>query len=196
MDHKSILRTYLLKILLPCELSRLGNTSSIRTLQKRMLVKWSREEKLSCVQCAACRPGHPRPWALTMGTYFQWHGQKLWLNNLLDTISLKFWFMTFGGSFADTRPLWPIPMTVAVGCKYFFYIFFVKLINMYLLLKIWTGNVILRLFRASDLRIKELVRLRPGYEPCTGGLIAATIIAHSYIAKWLPCNCKKTEVCS
>ena len=67
---------------------------------------------------------------------------------------------------------------------------------MYLLLKIWTGNVILRLFRASDLRIKELVRLRPGYEPCPGGLIAATIIAHSYIAKWLPCNCKKTEVCS
>ena len=55
MDHKSILRTYLLKILLPCELNRLGNTSSIRTLQKRMLVKWSREEKLSCVQCAACR---------------------------------------------------------------------------------------------------------------------------------------------
>ena len=66
---------------------------------------------------------------------------------------------------------------------------------MYLLLKIWTGNVILRLFRASDLRIKELVS--PGYEePCPGGLIAATIIAHSYIAKWLPCNCKKTEVCS
>ena len=126
MDHKSILRTYLLKILLPCELSRLGNTSSIRTLQKRMLVKWSREEKLSCVQCAACRPGHPRPWALTMGTYFQWHGQKLWLNNLLDTISLKFWFMTFGGSFADTWPLWPIPMTVAVGCKYFFLYIFCK----------------------------------------------------------------------
>ena len=65
---------------------------------------------------------------------------------------------------------------------------------MYLLLKIWTGNVILRLFRASDLRIKELVRLSPGYEPCPGGLIAATIIAHSYIATLLqectqsPCN--------
>ena len=84
----------------------------------------NRLERRNCHVCNVQHvAGHPRPWALTMGTYFQWHGQKLWLNNLLDTISLKFWFVTFGGSFADTRRGLYDPWLLQLDANIFRYIF-------------------------------------------------------------------------